>query len=266
MRRIGLWVALAALLVICDRWLTSCVGTGPCMSTLAGARDWLGVTLAATILLAIVTSAAWVVRTVWLVAVSSLELHRVPTSPAPAHLGELASSVGIRRIRFLPSSGHAVFCAGAMRPAVYVSQGVCDRLDSQELAAVLVHELEHASSFDPIRRAAWRAASDVFFFLPVFSWLRTRRIEASELRADRRAIDQLGPKPVASALWSLGSAGLAIAVAAFSGTVEVRTAQLLGDPLPRRLPSALLIALSLGGLAFALAVMACVTQIAGHIH
>jgi len=236
------------------------------MATLIDPRDWLALTVAAAILLAIVSGSAWVGRTLWLVARSAVELRRYPISPAPDRLRELAQAVGVRRLRFLPSPSHAAFCAGALRPAVYISRGVSDRLSDHELAAVLTHEVEHASSFDPIRRAAWRSAAEVFFFMPFFSWLTMRRIEASELRADRRAIDKLGPKPVASALWSLGSVGLAGAVAAFSGTVELRTAQLLGDPLPRRAPSGSLIAISLAGLAFALAVMACAAQVVGHLH
>lgn len=266
MRRVCLWAGLAALLAICDRWLASCVGSGACMSTLIDPRDWVALTLAAAILLASITGAAWFGRTAWLAMRSALELRSYPVAPAPGRLREVAQSVGVRRLRFLPVSWQAVFCAGALRPAVYISQGVCDRLSDHELMAVLTHEVEHASSFDPIRRAAWRSAADVFFFMPFFSWLAMRRVEASELRADRHAIEKFGPKPVASALWLLGSAGLAEAVAAFSGTVGLRTAQLLGDPLPRRFPSGSLIAISLAGLAFALAVMACAAQVVGHLH
>ena len=83
--------------------------------------------------------------------------------------------------------------------------------------------------------------------------------------ADRSAIDTVGPKPVARALWSLGMAALSPTGAAFSGAVEVRTAQLLGDPLPKRRPGARVVAPTLGGLAFALAVMTCLVQVGSHL-
>jgi len=259
------WAALGVLLVICWRWLAACGGAGQCKLSVAGPNDWLSLTIAAITALGILTGAALVGRTSWLIVASAVELRRLPITSPPDHVRATATSVGIRRLRFLPLRGEAVFCAGALRPAVYISKGVCDRLQMEELAAVLMHEAEHASSYDPARRAVWRAASEVFFFMPLLSWLRERRIECSELRADRRAIDALGPKPVASALWSLGTAALSPTGVAFSGTIDIRTAQLLGDPLPRRLPGASVVALTVGGFAFALAVMTCVVQVGSRL-
>jgi len=50
------------------------------------------------------------------------------------------------------------FCAGLIRPRVYVSSGAIALLDGAALAAVLAHERHHASRRDPLRLAAGRVS------------------------------------------------------------------------------------------------------------
>ncbi len=45
------------------------------------------------------------------------------------------------------------FCAGLLRPRVYITSGALAVLDGQGLNAVLAHERRHASRRDPLRLA-----------------------------------------------------------------------------------------------------------------
>ncbi len=153
------------------------------------------------------------------------------------------------------------FCTGAFRPVVYLTLGLCTRLDSEELRAVLLHELEHAIRREPLRRALIQAAREVGFFLPVLSWLQERQFEQSELRADRRAIEQLGPRPVALALWTLDSESGSGVLPAFAGAARLRVAQLLGDPVPCPRPGTPVLAASVMGMLFAIAIVNCAAEI-----
>ena len=263
LRRVGLWASVALLLLSCERWLVSCLGAGPCVGPAAGASDWMAVAIVAAGLLAATCGSVWVLRTAWLGVRCAREVNLIPFSTPPNHLRGLAEAVGIRRLRFIDEDVAAAFCAGLLRPSVYVSRDLLSKLNQPELHAVLVHEMEHARGFEPLRRAAWRAAAEIGFFVPLLGWVRAREIERSELEADQRAIDAIGAQSVASALWTLGSEPAPIGVAAFSGTVDLRVSQLLGDPLPRQLPQANLLISSVLGTVFALALMGCVAEMAG---
>ena len=263
LRRAGLWASLALLLLSCEHWLQSCLGARPCLGPAAGGRDWMALAIAAAGLLAATSGSVWVLRTAWLGVRCAREVNLLRLSSPPNHLRSLAGAVGIRRLRFIDEDVTAAFCAGILRPSVYVSRDLLSKLNQPELQAVLVHEVEHARGFEPLRRAAWRAAAEIGFFVPLLHWAQARQIERSELRADRRAIDAIGAQSVASALWTLGSEPAPMGVAAFSGTVDLRVSQLLGDPLPRQLPRPDLLLSSVLGTAFALALMGCVAEIAG---
>lgn len=261
LRPAALWGLLAVLLLACERWLTSCLGTGSCLGTLAGPRVWIALAMTGITFLAVTGASAATLRIAWLMTSTNRDLRRLRHGEPPYALWALANVLRIRRLHFLDTDLPVAFCAGFLSPAVYVSRGLVEQLGGDEIKAVLLHEIDHARSFEPLRRVAWQAAAEVVFFLPLLDWARARRIERSELRADRRAMKQVGAQVVASALWTLGSVPLPGGVAAFAGTMELRVAQLLGDPLPRRLPQPSLLAASTFGTVFALAVMACATEI-----
>jgi Zn-dependent protease with chaperone function len=58
------------------------------------------------------------------------------------------------------------FCAGLLRPRVYVSSGAVALLDEHALRAVLLHERHHMRRHDPLRLAAGRAIARALFFAP----------------------------------------------------------------------------------------------------
>jgi len=142
---------------------------------------------------------------------------------------------------------------------------VVRNFDGEELDAILLHEQDHARRFEPLVRAAYDAAARVFFYVPLVRWWSRRSIEDAELRADRAALDRLGRRPVAAALWALGGSPSIQGTAAFGGVAELRVAQVLGDPLPRRAPEWSLLSASTMGICLAFQVAFCLVQGAQHL-
>jgi Zn-dependent protease with chaperone function len=259
-RQLVLWGVLASLLVSCERWLTTCVGAAPCLAG-AGFGSRLMMGLDASAILLVGATVSFATRAVWLLLACAREARRLADVECLPALADLAQALGVRCLRVLAADVPLAFCAEALRPVVHLSVGLWTRLESEQLEAVLLHELDHAARREPLRRAFMQAASEIGFFLPVLGWLRALRFERSELRADRRAIERLGPRAVALALWALDSEPGPAAFPAFAGAASLRVAQLLGDPIPRRRPQAAIIAASLLGALFAVAIVNCAAEV-----
>jgi Zn-dependent protease with chaperone function len=211
--------------------------------------------LAVLPLLAIVV-VAWTARFVFLLSRAALAVRRLPRSDQlPPRLRASVVRTGVERVQCICSSVPIAFCAGARRPRIIVSDGLAEQLGDRELEAVLLHERQHLREREPMVRAACEAAAQVLVFFPLARWWSRRRIELAELRADQAALCLVGPRPVAAALFRLGST--VPTAAAFAGDTELRVAQLLGDPLPPQRPAAKTVAVSLAGLPFAAAVAGC---------
>ncbi|GAB3959126.1 hypothetical protein GCM10029978_005540 [Actinoallomurus acanthiterrae] len=201
------------------------------------------------------------VRAGMLAAGASRALAVLPREPVPGPLADAARRAGIRRLVCLAGGEPSAFCAGPFRPRVYVTTGLADALGADELAAVLVHEQAHARRRDPLRRLLAHAATNVLIYLPLCGWWRRRQAEGAELRADQAAIERVGRRAVARALFALDGSGPRVpAGAAFEGAGKARVAQLLGDEVPRPRPPAGLIALSALGLVVATSLLMCVGQ------
>src|SRR6185312_12102997 len=80
------------------------------------------------------------------------------------------------------------FCAGYLRPAVYVSQAAVRLLPPEQLEAVLAHEHHHRRMRDPLRFASGRILSQGLFFVPALRALFGRDADLAELRADAAAV------------------------------------------------------------------------------
>ena len=103
--------------------------------------------------------------------------------------GTLADDPAVRVIEL---AAPMAFCAGWLRPRVYVSTGGLSRLSPDELAAVLAHEHHHKALRDPLRLAVGAVLSQALFFLPVLRPLHERYGDVAELRADAAARDAPG--------------------------------------------------------------------------
>lgn len=158
------------------------------------------------------------------------------------------------------------FCAGLLRPRVYVSTGAVRLLPKDQLRAVLAHERHHRDQHDPLRIALGRVMARALFFMPVLTRLHGRYCAIAELAADDAAVRADGgcPSALASAMLVFEQA---THPAGSVGIASERVDHLLGRDAPSSLPlasmafalaSAALIALAgwqLGGVALARATL-----------
>jgi hypothetical protein len=153
--------------------------------------------------------------------------------------------------------GHPhAFCAGLLRPRVYLSTGALDLLDAPALAAVIAHERQHARRHDPLRLACSRVILAGLFFIPALSRLTQRQHVLAELSADEAAVVSIGGdrSALASAMLSFSRAGDSDAV----GIDPERIDHLLGERVQWGLPVAVLL-----GAAAALSTLIALAVLAG---
>lgn len=150
--------------------------------------------------------------------------------------GWLASDPSVRVFR--DPSPHA-FCAGLLRPRVFVSNSAVEHLTQEELAAVLTHERHHARLRDPLRLMAAGVLADALFFLPAIRHIRERYATVAELAADEAVVTQPGGREaLASAMLAFGETPHGSVV----GLSNERVDHLLdGGPLRWRLRISLLV-------------------------
>jgi Zn-dependent protease with chaperone function len=140
---------------------------------------------------------------------------------------------GHRTVRVIADPQAQAFCAGYVRPAVYVSERALEVLSAPELEAVLAHEHHHKTVRDPLRLACSRIFAQALFFVPVLSSLAERYAELAELKADRAATRAVGGgAALASALLAFDAS----APAGVSGISSERVDSLLGQAVSWRPP------------------------------
>jgi Zn-dependent protease with chaperone function len=150
-------------------------------------------------------------------------------------LGPLAQD-SHHAVHIFEARAPAAFCAGLMRPRVYVSSGAVRQLSGEELHAILAHEAHHARLRDPLRLLFARVFGDALFFLPGVRQLGDRYSALAEVAADEAAVRAAGDRaPLASALLTFESADPAVV-----GIAPERVEHLLGDTTRWQLPGILL--------------------------
>lgn len=152
---------------------------------------------------------------------------------------------GHAEVSVIDDASPQAFCAGYVRPRVYISRGALELLSDDELEAVLSHEERHRSTRDPLRFACGRLLSEALFFLPALRPLGDRYAQLAEQEADRAAVRASAGErgPLAAALLAFDEA----TPAGGAGISNERVDSLLGRPPGWRLPSPL-IAVSLATL------------------
>jgi BlaR1 peptidase M56 len=260
-RKVG-WVVvglLATLAFACGVWVMGCPEGAACLS-IGGAMVWSYPLAVTAFLLLVAAAIGWPLRAVWLLRASTDEVTHLLRLPLPEPLVGAMARTSAWRLECVAGEGAVAFCAGALHPTVFVTRALIDRLDASELDAVLLHERYHADRREPLRRALIKAATDVFFFIPLLSWWAERRLEESELAADRAAIRQVGRRTMGRALWH-AAAQKPQALPAFGGAAEARVAQLLGERLASPPPALSLWFASVAGSIFVLSTAVCLAHV-----
>jgi hypothetical protein len=147
------------------------------------------------------------------------------------------------------------FCAGLLRPRVYLSSAAVESVEDSELAVVIEHESHHCRRRDPLRILIVQVLSDCLFFLPVMRHLRERYCTLAELAADEAAMT------VGSDRRSLAAALLVFAEGPTGvvGIAPERVDHLLGESPRWELPVSLL-----AGALLTLAGLAAIAMILAH--
>lgn len=218
----------AAVAAACDRWLEA--GGPAALLTLAAAA------LAAASLALGLRSATRQVRA------SRAYLAALPLSAEDVEIdGE--------RCRVLDSASPAAFCAGYLRPRIYVSRGALEQLDADELRAVVAHERHHVRRHDPMRLLVARTLAAALPFIPLLRRISERYEAIGELAADEAAVRELERRgPLAAALLKFG--GGKPAPTAVVAIAPERVDHLSGDPeagrwrLPRSMTGRSVLALA----------------------
>jgi Zn-dependent protease with chaperone function len=130
------------------------------------------------------------------------------------------------------------FCYWFVRPRICLSTGLVERLDPDELRAVLYHERYHLRQRDPLRQVVARYFAAGLYVVPVVDELLAFHTLQKEIEADQEAVRASGDvRSLASALYKLlpdaddVSLGLLVPVSSLSVT-EARIDQLVtGRPL-----------------------------------
>ncbi|MBJ7596789.1 M56 family metallopeptidase [Candidatus Nephthysia bennettiae] len=257
---------LSAAALTCFGWLLGCTPGGACLKAATSVDGVTSTGSRGAILLLALSLVIWLVRLIWLLARAAAATRRLPQlSARPAALAAAMARTGVGRVSCLAAEAPAAFCVGTLQPRILVSEGLVRYLQGEELDAVLIHEHAHARSREPLLRAGYQAAAEVFFYIPLVNWWVRRQIEDSELGADRAALQRLGPRPVAGALWRLSRGMTLQGAAAFADVAQLRVTQVLGDPLPPRTPAFSIVGTSLMGLVLAFEIGFCLVEAVQHL-
>jgi Zn-dependent protease with chaperone function len=235
-RRLALLGVLAAVPIACLTTVAGCQMAGPCGWIPSQGNFWWPAAYVPPLLVMLVSTLAWTFRFGLVASRAKRELAKLPSVSVPSKLVRTAQSAGIDRIACVGAGSPLAFCAGIVRPTVFISDAAVAGLSDSELLAVLHHEADHARRREPLRRAARTAAAEVLTFLPIVRWWSERQIARSELSADSAAERMVGRPALAGAL--LVMTAPAIPLAAFVGHAELRARRLLGmridEPKPPR--------------------------------
>ena len=147
-----------------------------------------------------------------------------------------ACCVDGRELVVVAGSAPAAFCAGLLRPRIYVSAGTLRMLDGEQMRAVVAHEGHHADRRDPLRLLAATVVTSSLRAVPRLGGLGRRHAILAELAADTAAVRSLGgPRALAAALLAFDERGDVAA-----GVAPERVNHLLGDAATVRVPRAYL--------------------------
>lgn len=170
--------------------------------------------------------------------------------------------LGGLRVALLEDREAHAFCAGLLRPRIYLTTAALARLSERELLAVLAHEDHHRKRRDPLRLALAAVLADALFFLPALRQLAERYRALSEVAADEAATRAAGASTVAAALLAFSDSSSPAAVV---GIAPERVDHLVGETPGWQLSASLLLGAALALIALSLAVVTMVSVSAGQV-
>ena len=182
------------------------------------------------VVLALVTTAALLHAVSRLVREQRL-LRALPLEPIEGELALIAERAGVRAFR-TPARHAAAFCVGLRAPRVVLTDGLLERLEPHELAAVVWHEAAHARVREPLARAAARFAVQALVWLPLLRGLLARYCLLREIEADRLATRRTSRRALAGALCGVFGEPAPAGAVGFAELAPARIDRLLDPTAP----------------------------------
>jgi Zn-dependent protease with chaperone function len=149
-----------------------------------------------------------------------------------ASIARLSSPTVIdgRPVGLVPGLGAAVV-ACLQRPRIYCADDLPQRLDADELRAVILHEHHHQLERGPVRLVLIGALAPLLGRLEAGrAWMERERARL-EIAADAYALESGASRPaLASALVKLASTPGMIPAPGFASAADLRVRALLGEP------------------------------------
>src|SRR5206468_7180193 len=119
----------------------------------------------------------------------------------PARVATAALGLGLEgRVDVVADDRPFSFCYWFLRPRICLSTALVDRLDIDELRAVLLHERYHLRQRDPLRLVIARYFAAGLYVVPVVDELVGFFTLQKEIAADQAAVRANGVEALASAL------------------------------------------------------------------
>ena len=113
--------------------------------------------------------------------------------------GRGRASVLVTRARCRP------FCFGVLKPRIVLPAHLCTSDLAEQLDSILEHEFSHIRQKDGVGQMMFALALPLFYFHPLFWWLRNRARLAAEMIADDRAARSTGREVYARRLIDLSA-------------------------------------------------------------
>ena len=206
-----------------------------------GAEDTADVVTALVLLLAVCGISLGLLTLFRQLVATAMLIRRLMARKVALPTTVLAAASGldlVGRIDVVDDERPFSFCYWFLRPRICLSTGLVERLDEDELRAVLYHERYHLRQRDPLRQIVARYFAAGLYVVPVVDELLSFHTLQKEIEADQEAVRASGDvRSLASALYKLlpdadeVSLGLLVPVSSLSVT-EARIDQLVaGRPL-----------------------------------
>jgi Zn-dependent protease with chaperone function len=206
-----------------------------------GAEDTADVVTAVVLLLAVCGIALGLVTLFRQLVATAVLIRRLVAEKIAPPLSVVLAARGLDldgRIDVVNDLRPFSFCYWFLRPRICLSTALVERLDPDELRAVLYHERYHLRQRDPLRQIVARYFAAGLYVVPVVDELLSFHTLQKEIEADQEAVRASGDvRSLASALYKLlpdaddVSLGLLVPVSSLSVT-EARIDQLVaGRPL-----------------------------------
>jgi beta-lactamase regulating signal transducer with metallopeptidase domain len=183
-------------------------------------------------------------------AVRWLQLRRSVRQATPVNLNVAIRTV-VSRDRLEPG----VF--GIFRPVLLLPEGITDRLSSEQLQAVLAHELCHVRRRDNLTAAVHMFVEALFWFHPLVWWIKRRLIDEQERACDEEVLRLGGdPRVYAESILKICEFYLTSPSMCVSGITSSNLKKRIGDIMKNRVGRELSLTRSLLLIVVALAVLA----------